>query len=224
MALTLSEQKLLVLKKSSTIIVNPKEKFNCISHLVSGILTLIGLIGLIFKTSDNSEAQRISLIYCVSVMFVFFASAIWHSRKQGELHHNWYTQIDEIAIFFAIAGAYTPLSYIFLNGIWHNITVSFQWIMVAIGTVIKLKFVHIKRWKITSFYLAMGWSSLLPINQFIQNMPPLMLVLLILAGISISVGAFFFISMKPKFFHEIFHVLVSIGITLHYIIIFSSIV
>lgn len=222
MALALTEQ-IQTKFVMSTKIVNPKEKFNCYSHLFSGILTLIGLIGLIFKTSDNVEAQRISWIYGVSIMFVFFASAIWHSRKQNEQHHNWYTQIDEIAIFIAIAGAYTPLSYIFLNGPWYGLTVGFQWLMVAIGTIVKLKFVHIKRWKITSFYLIMGWSSLLPIKQFLENMPTLMLILLIIAGISISVGAFFFISMKPKFFHEIFHVLVSVGILLHYIIIFSSI-
>ncbi|UYP47042.1 hypothetical protein NEF87_003327 [Candidatus Lokiarchaeum ossiferum] len=222
MALALAEQ-LQTKFALSAKIVNPKEKFNCYSHLISGILTLIGLIGLIFKTSDNTEAQRISWIYCVSIMFVFFASALWHSRKKNEQHHNWFTQIDEIAIFFAIAGAYTPLSYLFLNGLWYNITVGFQWLMVAVGTIVKVKFVHIKRWKITSFYLIMGWSSLLPIKQFLQNMPLVMLILLILAGISISVGSFFFISMKPTYFHEIFHILVSLGIGLHYIIIFSSI-
>ncbi len=204
-------------------IVNPKEKFNVYSHLLSGILTLIGLIGLIFKTPHNSEAQRISLIYGFSVMFVFFASAVWHSRKRDEAHHGWLTQLDEIAIFFAIAGSFTPLSYIFLNRPWFNITVGFQWIMVGLGTLFKLKFVHMKRWKITSLYLLMGWSSLLPLKLYLQSMPPLMLILLIIAGVCISVGAFLFISMKLKFFHEIFHVLVSVGIALHYIVIFSSI-
>lgn len=204
-------------------ICNPHEKFNVYSHLVTGLLVFLGLILLLF-VADPGEGHFVSLwVYGFSLMFVFFASTLWHSKKKHEDEINIFTQLDEIAIFIAIAGAFTPIAVIFLDGTIRSVSLTFQWLVAFGGTFFKIRYAVVKRWITAGIYLIMGWSALIPIQQALQSMPDIIFTLLIIGGIFASIGAILFVTKKPKYFHEIFHVLISLAMICHYSAIFLQI-
>jgi hemolysin III len=210
-------------KLPSLKIVNPHERFNVYSHLISGIFATIGSIFLLYETFANQSNNFIVVsIYGLSIVSVFFASTIWHTHKECENHSGKWSKIDAIAIFVAIAGAYTPVAHLYLTGFIKTLSISIQWIIAGLGSISRLKFANVKRWKTTGVYILMGWTTLLPIKQLINSMPVQYLIILIFGGIIISIGSYLFVTMKLRYFHEIFHILVSVGIGLHYFVILSS--
>ncbi len=201
---------------------NPQEKFNVFSHLISGWLSIIGLIVLLYKTSNNILNDIIALIFCSSLIFVFFSSALWHSKKKFEDQYSKFTKLDQIAIYCAIAGTFTAISYIFLSGWTRIFTIVNQWIIAGVGILFRLKKSNIKRWMNSIIYLIMGWLNIFSFNQLLQNMPLWGLILFIISVILATIGAIIFARMKPKNYHEIFHILISIAILIQYLVIFFT--
>jgi len=91
----------------------PEERFSVYSHLLGAILTAIGTIFLVIKSYGDPSKIIVSIIYGTAVTLLFIASTICHSQKISEDHIFFWTRIDQIAIFFMIAGTYTPISYLY---------------------------------------------------------------------------------------------------------------
>ncbi|MHA1776949.1 MAG: hemolysin III family protein [Promethearchaeia archaeon] len=202
---------------------NQQEKFNVYSHLLSGILAAIGLIILLIEATPGEGYFLTIWVYGFSLMFVFFASSFWHMHKKSEDEFSRWTLVDEISIFVAIAGAFTPIAVFYLEGTLREITIGFQWGSALVGILMKLKYTMIKRWKTAIIYLTMGWGGAIPIQFAFGQMDPLTIVLLFGCGIFSSIGAVLFATRKPKHFHEIFHVLVTFALLFHYISVISFI-
>jgi len=94
----------------------PEERFSVYSHLLGAILTAIGTIFLVIKSYGDPSKIIVSIIYGTAVTLLFIASTICHSQKISEDHIFFWTRIDQIAIFFMIAGTYTPISYLYDSG------------------------------------------------------------------------------------------------------------
>ncbi len=150
-------------------------------------------------------------------------------RKTGEDERNPWRRLDHIAIFFMIAGTYTPICYIYLDGWWRWGIIGAQWLLVILGLVFKLVYIHGPRWLTTVIYVLMGWMLLIPLNQLLVTMPLNSLLLLLGGGVAYTLGAVFYAIKKPNpvpgvfGFHEIFHLLVIAGAALHYLVIFYAI-
>ncbi|MCF2140574.1 MAG: hemolysin III family protein [Candidatus Lokiarchaeota archaeon] len=202
---------------------NPHEKFNVLSHLISGFLALLGLIALLIEATPGEGYFLTIWIYGFSLIFVFFASGLWHMHKRNEEDFSRWTLVDEIAIYVVIAGAFTPIAVFYLEGLLRKLTIGFQWGSALMGILFKIKFAVIKRWKTAIIYLIMGWSALIPVQYAFSQMSSSTIMLLFGCGIFTSIGAILFATKKPKHFHEIFHVLVTVALAFHYITVFSFI-
>ncbi|MHA1647383.1 MAG: PAQR family membrane homeostasis protein TrhA [Promethearchaeota archaeon] len=205
----------------------PSERFSAYSHLLGAILGLIGTVILIAKNLDHSNYIFIVLIYGFALINMFFSSFLYHSRKKQEDEESIFRKLDHCAIFIMIAGCYTPISYFAVPDPWRWIIIGSQWGLVAIGIIVKFIIINTKRWITTGVYLAQGWMAVLPIKFLWENLTLLMFLMLFLGGMAYSIGAVFYALKKPnplpgKFgFHEIFHVFILIGATLHYILIYN---
>ncbi|WP_457557520.1 PAQR family membrane homeostasis protein TrhA [Candidatus Harpocratesius sp.] len=202
---------------------NPHEKFNVLSHLISGFLAVLGLIALLIEAKPGEGYFLTIWIYGIGLVFVFFASGLWHMHKRNEEDFSRWTLVDEIAIYVAIAAAFTPIAVFYLEGALRKLTIGFQWGSAFMGILFKIKFAVIKRWKTAIIYLIMGWSALIPVRYAFSQMNLSTVILLFGCGIFSSIGAILFATKKPKHFHEIFHVLVTVALAFHYIVVFSFI-
>jgi hemolysin III len=158
-------------------------------------------------------------------MFLFSSSFLYHAKKKEENERNFLRKLDHTAIFFLIAGTYTPLCYLYLDGAMKWSILGAQWGLVLAGTIFKFIFINAPRFIGTLIYLVMGWIVVLPMATLFEVMPQMGLVMLFCGGILYTIGAviygFKWPNPKPSFFgfHEIFHVFVSAAALLHLVMI-----
>ena len=197
------------------------EKISAYSHAATVPVMVIGTVILLVISSGNTAAQIVSLVYGLSAIFLFSASLLYHSNKQTENDDSVWRKLDHSAIFFLIAGTYTPVCFLYLDGSMKWGILIAQWSLVLCGTAFKLIFINAPRLIGTFIYLLMGWIVLIPIATLFRTMEPVSLTLLVAGGISYTIGAVIYAFKKPDplpgffGFHEIFHIFVTGGAILH---------
>jgi hemolysin III len=202
---------------------------NFYSHLAGAIASLAGYIILLLNSGGSLTKIVLATIYSLCAMFIFACSSVYHGQKEEENANNPWRKLDHIAIFFMIAGTYTPISYIYLDVYWRWSIIGTQWLLVALGLVFKLIYIRSPRWLTIAIYLLMGWMAVIPLRQFLAAMPISSIVLLFAGGIPYTLGAILYAIKKPNpfpgifGFHEIFHMLIIIGAACHYFMVLTAI-
>ena len=205
------------------------ERYSFYSHLLGATLTIAGVIVLIAKSQGRADAIIISLIYGVAMFGMFAFSSVYHATKSKENSTSIWRKLDHIAIFFMIAGSYTPMSYIFLDGAWRISIISVVWGLTILGIVLKVFFIRLPRIVSPLLYLMMGWIAIVPLYKLWINVPRDAFILLAGGGIAYSLGAILYALKKPNLFpgtfgfHETFHIFVLVGAILHYIVVLMAI-
>ncbi len=194
------------------------------THFGAALLSFAGTIFLA-AYSKTPELKAVSLIYGFAITFLFTSSAVYHATKKSENSVSIFRKLDHFAIFVMIAGSYTPICYLFLDGAWMISILSVQWSLVIAGGIIKFFVTGKSRILSTSIYLIMGWILLIPLKKLLSTIPSSQLLFLLGEGVAFTTGAVFYMIKKPvRVFHEIFHVFCIIGAALHYTAVFLSIV
>ncbi len=206
-------------------IIDDKEKISCYSHFIGFIFFVVATVILVYINRDSTTKVVISLIYGLSNAFLFLSSTLYHFFKREENEISIRRKLDHMAIFFMIAGAYTPVCYFRLSGVWRIGIIIIQWVLVFGGLFFKLFYLSTHRYIYTIIYLIMGWIGVVAIRQLLLAMPYIELLFLILGGLSYTIGAIFYILKKPNLrpefgFHEIFHFSILLGAVFHYVMIY----
>ena len=208
--------------------VKTQEAFNFYSHLAGAIAAVIGTIFLVTVATGSASMIVTALVYGLSITFLFSASSLYHAFKQKENELSFWRKMDRLAIFFMIAGSYTPICYFFLDDNWRLPMISMQWGLVAFGLCSQLFFPRAPRMIYAVIFLIMGWMLVFQIQQIIEAMSPDQVTLLFAGGVAFTLGAIIYAIKKPLMlpgvfsFHELFHVMVLIGGVCHYALIYSA--
>lgn len=208
--------------------VKSEELFNFYSHLIGMVVAIIGTIFLLYTASGSVSMVVVAAIYGLSVIFLLLASSLYHFFKTEDNELSFWRKMDRLAIFFMIAGSYTPVCYFFLDDDWRLPMISVQWGLVAFGMLSQVFFPRAPRMIYAAMFLIMGWLVVLPISQILENMSENQVNLLFSGGVAFSFGALFYAIKKPLLFpgifsfHELFHVMVLIGAGCHYALIYSA--
>jgi hemolysin III len=202
-----------------------REPFNGLSHLFGAILSLIGFVYLMVRGWGDSTRVIAYLIYGISLVLLFSASAAYHLTHANDRVMLVLRKFDHTAIYLLIAGSYTPMCLIFFEGFWRFGMLTIIWSMALIGIIVKLCVIKAPRWVTAGLYLLMGWTCVMAIGEMIRTMPAGAFVWLILGGLFYTVGAVIYITRKLDFkpdvfgFHEVWHIFVILGAASHFIMI-----
>lgn len=206
--------------------IRKQEMFNVYSHLAGAILSLGGLIFLLPVARSSVPALVTALIYGLSIVFLFSASSLYHIFKKEENELSFWRKMDRTAIFFMIAGTYTPISWFCLDGAWRWIMIGLQWGLVGFGVLSQLLFPRAPRAVYAVIYLSMGWLAIFPMRQILSNMSLNQKILLFAGAVAFTAGGLIYAVKRPRMipgvfsFHELFHVTVLLGGGLHYALIY----
>jgi len=205
-----------------------EERFSCYSHLLGAVAALLGTIALVLAARDRTGIA-LSLIYGTSVTFLFVASTLYHAFKQAEGGQSPWRRLDHVAIFFMIAGSYTPICWVHLQGAWRWSILATEWGMALVGLIVKMLFIRSPRWVTAATYLVMGWVALVPMHRLLASWDAVATSLILGGGVSFSIGAVIYALRRPNpwpglfGFHDIFHVAVLLGAGLHYVAVFRMV-
>jgi hemolysin III len=159
-------------------------------------------------------------------------STLYHSLNVSSRVKGILEQIDHAMIYFLIAGTYTPICLIVLQGSWGWSLFSVNWALAITGIVLKLVFRQPARWFVIVsfiFYIIMGWLAVIAWFPLIKAMPQGGLFWLVLGGIFYTVGAGIFnlrhLHFHPRFgAHEIWHLFVLAGSSCHFWMMYNYVV
>jgi len=205
------------------------EKIAAYSHCATIPIIAIGSLVLVVLSKGDISTQIVSIIYGLSGIFLFSASFMYHSKKQMENDKTIWRKLDHTAIFFLIAGTYTPLCFLYLDGKMRWGSLIAQWSLVVLGTLFKFLFINAPRVLGTIIYLLMGWLVMVPMATLVKTMPRVAFLFLVAGGLSYTIGAIIYACKKPNplpgffGFHEIFHLFISGGAILHLVMLIDGI-
>jgi hemolysin III len=198
-----------------------REPFNGISHLLGLVLAGAGTL-LLLRMASRPEQLAAFTIYGATLILLYGASTLYHTLPLSERPLRALRILDHIAIYFLIAGTYTPIALLTLDGRLGTALLVTVWLIAAAGIPFKLFFLDAPVWISTGIYLAMGYLALVALVPLARAVPLSGIVWLVAGGVAYSVGAVIYSSRRPNPFpgrlghHEIWHLLVLVGSGCHF--------
>lgn len=201
-----------------------EEKINVYTHATGAGLSLVGVGILLFFALATKDIWKIvsSLVYGVSLIVLFTISSLYHS-KEGKTK-DLFQKLDHIAIFYLIAGTYTPFILVHFREGMGPVILTIVWLLAVIGTVLKIFFTGKFDFLSTMIYLAAGWTIVLDAKTLITTFHPMGLTWLAAGGLFYTGGVFFYLKESIPRNHEIWHGFVLGGACCHYITVLFYIV
>ena len=194
-----------------------EEIFNMVSH-ISGVA--VGIVALVLcvvfsAISGNSYDVVASAIYGASMIILYSVSSVYHGLNPHVKGKEIMRTIDHCMIFVLIAGTYTPVCLCALRE--YNTALGWSlfgivWGIAALG--ITLNAISVKKFKIFSAvcYIAMGWCIVAVWKPTVQMLGTGGITLMLLGGVSYTIGAaFYYFFKKKKYMHSVFHLFVVFG-------------
>ena len=209
-----------------------KDPFSALSHLFGALLAIVGLVALLTKSiSIATPLHTISYaIYGASLVLLYSASTVYHFFKVSKNKERVLRYIDHMMIYVLIAGTYTPICLIALQGAHGKTMLIAIWCLAIVGIVVKGVWFDAPRWLSTLIYVFMGWLVILAVPPLITSIGRKGFAWLLAGGIVYSIGAIIYgtkwpnISSKIVGFHEIFHLFILGGSFCHYWLIYRYII
>jgi hemolysin III len=161
-------------------------------------------------------------IYGATLILLYAASTLYHLLPVSERPLRALRTLDHIAIYFLIAGTYTPIGLITLNGRLGWGLLAIVWLIAVAGIPFKLFFLDAPVWVSTATYLAMGYLALVALVPLARAVPVTGLLWLVAGGVAYTIGAVIYARQRPNPFpgllghHEIWHLLVLTGSACHF--------
>ncbi|MBW8350912.1 hemolysin III family protein [Bacillus sp. IITD106] len=194
-----------------------EELANAITHGIGFLLSIPALVILIVSAAKNGGALQVVsfTIFGVTMLLLYLFSTMLHSFKPSKVK-NVFAILDHSAIYLLIAGTYTPLVLVSLNGALGWTLFGIVWGLAVAGIAFKCFLINKFRIISTIFYLAMGWLVIIAIKPLYASLSGAGFALLLTGGILYSVGAIFYIWRNLPYSHAIWHLFVIAGSSFMY--------
>ncbi len=198
-----------------------REPFNGASHFLGLLLACAGTMLLLRMAHGPWELAAFS-IYGATLILLYGASSLYHMLPLSERPLRALRTLDHIAIYFLIAGTYTPVALITLHSRLGWVLLVTVWLIAVAGIPFKLLFLDAPTWLSTVTYLAMGYLALVAVVPLVQAVSLGGLAWLIAGGLAYTAGAVIYARQRPDPFpgrfghHEIWHLLVLAGSACHF--------
>ena len=201
-----------------------EEIFNSVFHGLAAGLAVAGTVILIVFSAiyQNAWAVVSASVYGSSLIILYTMSTLYHALPKFNAKKV-FRVLDHNAIFFVIAGTYTPYTLVVLRGALGWTLFAVVWVAAIVGIV--LNSVNLEKFRIFSLisYFSMGWVILIAIKPLSQSLSTFSLVLLFVGGALYTLGAIFYALRKHKYMISLWAMFVVAGSVLHYLSIFSAI-
>ena len=199
------------------------DPFSSLVHLGGAVAFAILGIGLLERGRGDRLRSAALLVYVFSVVFALLASGSFHAADPESSARTILHRADHVGIFLLIAGTYTPIHIIQFKGLMRWGVLGLVWSAAIAGILV--------RWMLPEsvttgvgilIYLGLGWvglGSAIGLYRFVGFKP---LLPLIGGALAYTLGAILEFAHVPVLVprivghHEVFHVFVLIGVSLHW--------
>ncbi len=195
-----------------------EEVASAIIHGIGSVLGIAALSVMVTLSAIHANAWAVvsTAIFGTSIIVLYVASTVYHAIQKPETKKK-LKKFDHIAIYYLIAGTYTPFVLVNLRTSLGISILSIVWALAILGTVLKLCLnpSGTKKWSVI-LYLAMGWLVIVMSKALFENMNFLGTLFLIIGGLCYTLGVIFYVWKSKEFTHAIWHLMVLAGTIMHF--------
>lgn len=191
-------------------------------HGAAAVASGVGATFLWASCEGSGYARLSVLTFAVSLVALYTTSTLYHSVPWGVAWKRRMQRLDHSMIYVLIAGTYTPMAMIALDGWLRWAALGASWGIAALGIAQKAFWPRLPDgWSIAA-QTAQGWLALPLFFPLADRLPAPALALALGGGVLYSVGMVFLVTERPRLWprvfshHELFHVHVVAGSAAHY--------
>ncbi len=183
------------------------------------------LIAGVFLTAfaSSTQARVACAVYTLTACLLFGISALYHRGNWSPRANAVLRRLDHANIFLIIAGTYTPFTILLLEGARQQVLLWVIWAGAITGIAFRIFWVGAPRWLYTPCYLALGWTAVFFMPDFLRSGGIAVLCLVIAGGVLYSTGGVVYGLKRPDpwprwfGFHEVFHSFTLAAFVVHYV-------
>lgn len=195
-----------------------EEIANSVSHGLGLLATVAAFPVLVAAAARRGDGAGIvgASVFASTMVLLYLMSTLFHALPACRAKRA-FQILDHSAIYFLIAGTYTPFTLGVLRGDWGWTLFGLVWSLAIVGTVLKalggVRYTTISTWT----YLAMGWLVLIAAKTVWTVVPAWGLFWLVAGGVAYTAGALFFMAERIRYFHFVWHLFVVAGTACHFV-------
>jgi hemolysin III len=202
---------------------------NPVRGFLHGGAAAASIVGGIFLLAHATEPAHHAalLVFAVSLFGLYTVSSLYHSVPWPRQWKARMQRLDHSMIYVLVAGTYTPIAWIALDGWLRAGILAAVWGIALAGILQKILLPRVGVSLFIAAATIQGWLALPLIAPLAERLPVPAVTLLGLGGVSYTIGMVFLVTERPRLwprvfsYHEAFHVLVIAGSSLHYGMIFT---
>ena len=190
-------------------------------HQVAFFVSIPAGLALILL-ARGAAAIAAASVYVLSLTATFGVSAAYHRGDWSSEARRRMKRLDHSMIYVLIAGSYTPLSVLVLEGAWEVVLLSMAWAGAVVGIALKTAAPDGLRVLTATLYMSLGWLAIVALPELVDSLSTTELVLMVAGGLLYSAGALVFVLRRPDprprtfGYHEIWHVFMVAAVACHY--------
>ena len=156
-------------------------------------------------------------LYAFGVTSSYLSSTLYHGSRQGSRHREILRKLDHSAIYWHIAGSYSPITLIGLqdNMLWGWILFITVWGCALIGSIMSFRGLKEHSNLETICFVGMGMVVLLAFKPVLIAIGWTSMGWIIAEGVAFVTGAAFYSMNKLRYMHTVFHLFVLLGSVCH---------
>jgi hemolysin III len=189
----------------------------------------VGALMMLFNQTRSLKELISILIYSIGVLAMFGISALYHRINWSDEKRQLMRKLDHSAIYLMISGSMTPIAVMGLKTESMQVLLSTIWAVALFGIIKSIWFTNLPKFLNAVLCLIAGYLIVPYFNELTSKIGMINVILICVGGLFYSVGALIYGLKKPNpypkvfGYHEIFHILVSLGAIMHFIIVQSLI-
>ena len=206
-----------------------EEMANAVSHFAGALLAVVALVLMVYRSATHGNDWHVAstAVFGASMIVLYLSSSLTHILPMGKAKDLFFN-IDRIAIYFLIAGTYTPIALVTLSGPLGWVIFGIEWGLALIGTILILRKPGDYDAGVNAFYVisyaVMGWLILIAIVPVMRILPLMGSLWILIGGLCYTLGIVFFKIIRFPYHHLVWHLLVVAGSVSHFFAVYFYII
>ena len=207
-----------------------EDPFSSLSHLIAAFCFLCLTVHLLWSFRIQKKYSFPIFIFGFSCVFLFSMSGVYHLLPTGSIARYVLRILDYAGIYLLIAGTFTAVHGILFRGFIGWGVILIVWLLAINGiTLGSIFFGSIPEYLTLIFFLGLGWLGIVSGIALWKRQGLRFIKYFVLGGLAYTTGAILEFLQQPIIVHgvigphELFHFMVILGTTFHWVFIIKSI-
>ncbi len=185
------------------------------------MLAVVGCVAIVLS-APTWPSRTAVLAFGITMVGLFVISSLYHSVPWSTRWKRRMQRADHSMIIVFIAGSYTPVAVIALDGLYTAVSLIGAWGVAAVGVAQQAFFPRERNWFSIALMTTLGWLSLFIMWPLAQSAGVAAVAWFAAGGVLYTIGMVMLVTNRPRLwprvfsYHEAFHVLVVAASAMHF--------